>query len=361
MNEAIKIELGKQSYDILIGSGLFDNAAEHIAGVVSSKSKIFIVTDRNVAKLYLGRLVSSLETAGFNVSSIVLPAGEKTKNIVQLENILNKVFENKPERKSTLIALGGGVVGDITGFAASILLRGVNFIQIPTSLLAMVDSSVGGKTGINNRFGKNLVGSFYQPKLVMADVSLLSTLPKRELLAGYAEVAKYGVICNEKFFEFLEGEQDFSNIQRMIRTSCETKADVVSKDEKENDIRALLNFGHTFGHALEAIFGYNGKLLHGEAVALGMVLAMQFSEYMGICPKGRAERLEKLLRSRGMKTRVNELGKKISVKQMISYMYQDKKVSDNKLTFILANDIGKCFVKKDVDAEMLKNFLNEVI
>ncbi len=361
MSETIKIDLGKQSYNIILGKDLLKSAASHISKVTPSKSKIFIVTDKNVAKLYLKKLESSLSRAGFKVSSIILPAGEKTKNIGQLENILNKVFEGKPERKSTLIALGGGVVGDITGFAASILLRGVNFIQIPTTLLAMVDSSVGGKTGINTKFGKNLVGSFYQPKLVLADVSLLDTLPKRELLAGYAEVVKYGVICDKKFFEFLEKEKGFSKIERMIRVSCETKAKIVSQDEKENDVRALLNLGHTFGHALEAMFNYDGKLLHGEGVAIGMVLALQFSEHLGICPKGRARRLESLLRSKGMRTKISELGKKISAKEMISYMYQDKKVSNNKLTFILANDIGKAIIKKDVGGERLKKFLNEVI
>lgn len=361
MSETIKIDLGKQSYDIVLGAGLLENASGYISKVIPTKSKIFIVTDRNVAKFYLKKLEDNLSDAGFTVNSIVLPAGEKTKNINQLENILNSVFQHKPERKSTLIALGGGVVGDITGFAASTLLRGVNFIQIPTTLLAMVDSSVGGKTGINNKYGKNLVGAFYQPKLVLADVSLLKTLPERELLAGYAEVVKYGVICDEKFFDFLESEKDFSHIEEMIKVSCETKARIVSQDEKENDVRALLNLGHTFGHALEAIFGYNGKLLHGEGVAIGMVLALQFSEYLRLCESGRAERLEKLLRSKGMRTRISELGKKITAKQMIEYMYQDKKVSDNKLTFILANDIGKSFIKKDVDVGELEKFLNEVI
>ncbi len=361
MNEVIKIDLGKNSYDIIVGKNLLQDSAKHISKVVPKNSKIFIVTDSNVAKLYLSKLEKSLSKAGFKINSTIIPAGEKSKNISQLEKILNKVFEGAPERKSTLIALGGGVVGDITGFAASVLLRGVNFIQIPTTLLAMVDSSVGGKTGINNKFGKNLVGSFYQPKLVLADIDLLKTLPKRELLAGYAEVVKYGVISDKKFFSFLEAQKDFSKITEMVRRSCQAKADIVAADEKENDVRALLNLGHTFGHALEAIFNYDGRLLHGEGVAIGMVLALRFSEFLKICPAGRADRLEKLLKGKGLKTRISQLKKNITVKEMVKYMYQDKKVSDNKLTFILAKDIGESFIKKDVKETDLNKFLKQVI
>jgi len=361
MSEKIKIELGSQSYDILVGQNILDSTGKHISKITDTKSKIFIVTDKNVAKLYLKRLEASLLADGFATNHIILPAGEKTKSFDNLQKILDSIFHHRPERGSTLVALGGGVIGDITGFAASILLRGVNFVQIPTSLLAMVDSSVGGKTGINNKFGKNLVGAFYQPKLVLSDISLLSTLPRRELMAGFAEIVKYGVISDKKFFEYLEEQKDIENVEYMVRTSCQAKADIVSKDEKENDIRALLNFGHTFGHALEAIFGYDGKLLHGEAVAIGMVLALQFSEYLELCEKGQSDRLEKLLRKHGMRTKISELGKKISAKQMIEYMYQDKKVVSNKLTFILASDIGKSFIKKDVDTAQLEKFLNEVI
>ncbi len=363
MNKNIKIniKLAAHSYDIIIGNKLLDDSGEYIAKVVPEKSKIYIITDSNVAKLYLKPLERSLKKAGFEASSIIIPAGEKSKNFLQLENIINEIFKSRPERKSTIIALGGGVVGDISGFAASILLRGVNFIQIPTTLLSMVDSSVGGKTGINLKYGKNLVGSFYQPKLVLADTSLLRSLPHREFLAGYAEVLKYGLISDKKFYEFLEKEKDFSNITKMIKTSCEAKAKIVAADEKENDIRALLNLGHTFGHALEGIFGYDGTLLHGEGVAIGMVMAFRFSEYLGLCPKGRADRIEKLLKAKGMKTRASQLKKKITAQQMIKFMQQDKKVSSNKLVFILAKDIGKSFIKKDVSEADLKKFLNKIL
>ncbi len=359
--DKIRIDLGKNSYDILIGEKLLENSAKYISEVVPAKSKLFIVTDSNVAKLYLKKLQEVLKKAGFAVFTTIIPAGEKSKNINQLEKILNDVFKHQPERNSTFIALGGGVVGDITGFAASVLLRGVNFIQIPTTLLAMVDSSVGGKTGINNKFGKNLVGAFYQPKLVLADISLLKKLPKRELLAGYAEVVKYGLICDKPFFEYLEKQKDLSNIRKMIEKSCATKAEVVAADEKEKNIRALLNLGHTFGHALEAICKYDGTLLHGEAVGIGMIMAYRFSEFMGICKKGCADRLEKLLKKNGMKTDATKLKYAVDAKTIIKYMYQDKKVEGNKLTLILAEDIGKCFVKKDVSEKDLSKFLKTIL
>jgi len=356
----IKIELGKNSYEILLGKQLLDNAGILVKNVVKG-SKVFIVTDSVVGKIYGSRLENSLKNSGFEVAIITIPNGEKSKNFSQLEKIIDEIFKNQPERRSTLIALGGGVVGDITGFAASIILRGVNFIQIPTSLLAMVDSSVGGKTGINLKYGKNLAGSFYQPKLVIADIDVLETLPERELLAGYAEIVKYGLINNEQFFEFLEKENDFSKIEEMIRISCESKAEIVAKDEKENDIRALLNLGHTFGHALEAIFEYDGRLLHGEAVAIGMVLAFKFSEFLGVCNAGCAYRIEKLLRTHSIRTKISELGSGITVDKIVDFMYQDKKVSGGNLVFILASDIGKSFIKSDVTEKNLREFLKKEI
>lgn len=361
MIEKIKIGLGKNSYDVVIGKSLIANAAEYIGKVIDIKSKIFIVTDNIVAKLHVKKLEQSLKDCGFKFTTIIIKSGEKSKSFSQLQNLLNKIFENNPERKSTIIAFGGGVVGDISGFAASILLRGINFVQIPTTLLAMVDSSVGGKTGINNRFGKNLIGSFYQPKLVLADVDLLKTLPKREILAGYAEIVKYGLINNKRFFEFLEKQKDFSKISYMIKISCQSKAKIVAADEKENNIRALLNLGHTFGHALEAIFKYDGRLLHGEAVAIGMVLALKFSEYLGLCKIGCADRLEKLLSSRGLKTKILQLNKSISANDLIKFIMQDKKIADGKLVFILANDIGESIVKKDVKETELKKFLHKIL
>ena len=355
----IAIDLNSNSYEIKIGDGLISNAADHIKNVIDDKSKVFIITDENVAKIHLGGLSESLASEEFQVFEIVLPAGESTKSFDNLEKLLDKIFDNKPERKSTLIALGGGVIGDLTGFAGSILLRGVNFIQIPTTLLAMVDSSVGGKTGINNKFGKNLVGSFYQPKLVLADTNILKTLLEREFLAGYAEVVKYGLINDREFFEFLEREKDFSNINYMIEKSCSAKADIVAQDEKEKGQRALLNLGHTFGHALEALCGYDGRLLHGEAVAIGMILAFEFSEYIGLCPEGRAARIRKHFQSKKMRTEISELGVTCNADDIINIMYQDKKVSSGNLVFILAKDVGESIIYKDVNVKKLKQFLEK--
>ncbi len=358
--DKIKINLGPNSYDIVIGEDLINNTSDYINNLIETNSKVFIVSDSNVSKIYLKGLESSLK-GSYEVNSIIVPAGEATKNINQLEELLNAIFANKPERKSTLIALGGGVIGDLTGFAASILLRGVNFIQIPTSLLAMVDSSVGGKTGINNRFGKNLIGSFYQPKIVLSDLNALKTLPERELQAGFAEVVKYGLINDLEFFEYLEKQTGYKNIKTMVQKSCQAKADVVSQDEKEKGCRALLNLGHTFGHALEAIMKYDGRLLHGEAVAIGMIMAFQFSEFIGICDKGRSERIITLFKKYGMRTNVSELGIKPEAEEILNLMFQDKKVSSGNLVLILAEDIGQSKIVNDVDPNQLKEFLKKVI
>lgn len=356
----INIDLGSNSYDIIIGKNLIKNASSHIKNTIPATSKIFIVSDSNVGKIYLDDLTNSL-SENFQVIPITINAGEKSKNINQLEDLLNEIFTHKPERSSTLIALGGGVIGDLTGFTASILLRGVNFIQVPTSLLAMVDSSVGGKTGINNKFGKNLVGSFYQPKLVLTDVSSLETLPEREVKAGFAEIVKYGLINDPEFFEFIEKQNDFSELQTMIEKSCEAKAAIVSEDEKEKGARALLNLGHTFGHPLETIMKYDGRLLHGEAVAIGMVLAFKFSEFLGICEAGCADRIEKLFKRFDIRTDISELEEKFDTESIMNLMAQDKKVEAGKLVLILAEDIGKSFIKKDVDANQLRTFFNEEI
>lgn len=356
IHSKIKVELGKNSYDIVIGNDLISSSGNSLQKILPAKSKVFVISDKNTSK-YSAKLKKSLSEQGFQTHELILPTGEKTKSFANLEKIFNSIFPHRPERNSTLLALGGGVIGDITGFAASALLRGVNFVQFPTSLLAMVDSSVGGKTGINVKFGKNLVGSFYQPKLVLADIDLLKTLPKRELLAGYAEIVKYGLINDRKFFEFLEAQKDFSEIAKMIEVSCKSKAEIVSADEKESGKRALLNLGHTFGHALETIGEYDGTLLHGEAVAIGMIQAFRFSEYLGLCKKGCADRVEKHFKSKKMKTKLSETGLNLNVNKILRLMYQDKKVSSGKLTFILAEDIGKAFIKKDVDESALKEFL----
>lgn len=358
--ENIKIKLGANSYDIVIGKNLIANSSEYISNVIPEKSKVFIVSDSNVSKLYLKIIVNSLSKK-YEVNSVIINAGEKSKNINQLEDLLNNIFEYKPERSSTLIALGGGVVGDLTGFAASILLRGINFIQVPSSLLAMVDSSVGGKTGINNKFGKNLVGSFYQPKLVLSDLSVLETLPEREIQAGFAEIVKYGLINDKEFFEFLESQSDFSEINYMVKKSCEAKADIVSQDEKEKGCRALLNLGHTFGHALEALMKYDGRLLHGEGVAIGMILAFQFSEFIGICKTGCSERIITLFKNFGIKTSILELPESVTSEEIMNLMTQDKKVIAKKLVLILATDIGRAEIRTDIDLAKLEQFLNEVV
>ncbi len=353
----VKVALENSPYEILIGENLHENTGKFLEKTLKKNSKIFIISDENTAKIFSKKIIKSLQASNFEVFQIKLPAGEKTKNFKSLQYIIDEVFKHQPERSSTLLALGGGVVGDITGFASSIILRGINFVQVPTSLLAMVDSSVGGKTGINLKFGKNLVGSFYQPKIVLADINSLETLPQREMQAGFAEIVKYGLIDDIKFFEYLEKQNDFSNISCMIEKSCEAKARIVAEDEKEADKRALLNLGHTFGHALEALLGYGSKLLHGEAVAIGMVQAFRFSEMLGICPKNRADRVENLLKKFGLRTNVKELKHKFKIDEIISLMYQDKKVADKKLTFILAKDIGNSFIKKDIDEKSLRKFL----
>ncbi|MDX1949445.1 MAG: 3-dehydroquinate synthase [Rickettsiales bacterium] len=357
----VNVSLENSPYDIFIGENLMENVGGYLEKTLKKKGKIFIIADENTSKLFAKKITKSLKSSGFDFAEIILPAGEKTKNFKHLQYIIDEVFKHQPERSSTLLALGGGVVGDITGFSASVILRGINFVQIPTSLLAMVDSSVGGKTGINLSYGKNLVGSFYQPKIVLADINALKTLPERELQAGFAEIVKYGLIDDKKFFEYLEKQNDFSEIAYMIEKSCQAKARIVAEDEKEAGKRALLNLGHTFGHAYEALLDFSGKLLHGEAVAIGMAQAFRFSEMLEICPKNTADRVENLLKKFGLRTRVSELKKKFKIDEIVSLMYQDKKVSDKKLTFILANDIGKSFIKKDVDEKILRKYLERDI
>ena len=287
--DTISVDLGARSYDIIVGTDLLSKAGRHIAPLVKIHPAI-IVTDETVAPLHLATLRGSLSAAGIAAETIVLKAGESTKEFAGLEYLASAILDLAPERASTLIALGGGVVGDITGFAASVILRGIDFIQIPTTLLSQVDSSVGGKTGINTRHGKNLVGSFYQPRLVLADTDVLDTLPRRELLAGYAEVVKYGLLGYSDFFTWLETNgvailagYDAARRHAVI-TSCDAKAKIIAGDEREMGQRALLNLGHTFAHTLEAETGFGSRLLHGEAVSIGMVMAFDLSMRLGLCP-----------------------------------------------------------------------------
>jgi len=299
-------------------------------------------------------------------TAIVLPPGESSKSFTQLAALCDRLLAAGIERRDRIIALGGGVIGDLAGFAAAILRRGVDFIQMPTSLLAQVDSSVGGKTGINSAHGKNLIGAFHQPVAVITDISLLDTLPERELAAGYAEVAKYGLLGDRDFFEWLEGgaaaimRGDSQARIHAIRKSCEAKARIVAEDETETGVRALLNLGHTFGHALEAATGYSQRLLHGEGVAIGMVQAFRFSERRGLCAPGTAERVARHLGSAGLPVHASEIpGVLPPPSALLDFMRQDKKAQAGKLTFILARGIGEAFIARDVaDADVIE-FLNE--
>ncbi len=353
--ESVTVELAERRYEIHVGAGLISNAGQYIAPILKHPRTI-IVTDENVAQHWLSPLQQSLSDHGVSSDSIIMPPGEKTKDFAHLEILVNKLLSSHIERDTIIIALGGGVIGDLTGMAAAITLRGIDFIQIPTSLLAQVDSSVGGKTGINTPYGKNLAGAFHQPKLVLADTDALQTLPVRELKAGYAELVKYGLIGDADFFDWLEinGHRvlsgDAKSQQYAVKKSCQAKADIVSIDEREHGQRALLNFGHTFGHAFEAETGYSNGLLHGEAVAIGSVMALTTSEKMGHCPLGRAERLS----NHFSEMDINHSLKNIAqtdwrAETLLDHMRLDKKVANSKLVFILARDIGDAFVTSDID------------
>ncbi|PSJ59403.1 3-dehydroquinate synthase [Pseudaminobacter soli (ex Li et al. 2025)] len=366
-NGTVKVEvgLGDRAYDILIGSGLVGRAGEEIAARLPG-IRVAIVTDENVARAHLDPLTASLDKAGISSTAIVLPAGEKTKSFAHLQEVVDGVLAARLERRDAVIALGGGVIGDLTGFASGIVRRGMNFVQIPTSLLAQVDSSVGGKTGINSTHGKNLVGVFHQPRLVLADTDVLDTLPAREFRAGYAEVAKYGLIDRPDFFAWLEKnwQEVFSGgpaRTEAIAQSCRAKADVVARDEFETGDRALLNLGHTFGHALEAATAYDGtRLVHGEGVAIGMALAHRFSARMNLASPDDAARVEAHLKAVGLPWRMADIpGELPDAERLLAYIAQDKKVSRGALTFILTRGIGKSFIAKDVPASEVLAFLKE--
>jgi 3-dehydroquinate synthase len=361
----VHVPLGERAYDILIGPGLIASAGGEIASRLKGR-KAAIITDEHVAQLYLDALKASLDAAGIASAEVVLPAGEKTKSFEHLINVCDKVLEARVERNDYVIALGGGVIGDLSGFAAGIIRRGVRFVQVPTSLLAQVDSSVGGKTGINSRHGKNLIGVFHQPDLVLADTDVLNSLSKREFRAGYAEVAKYGLIDKPDFFAWLENNWQAvfaggSARIEAIAISCQAKADVVVADERENGQRALLNLGHTFGHALEAATAYDSsRLVHGEGVSIGMVLAHEFSARMNLASPDDARRVEAHLRAVGLPTRVSEIpGTLPPAEVLMDAIAQDKKVKGGKLTFILTRGIGQSFVADNVPASEVISFLKE--
>lgn len=363
--QTVRVGLGERSYDIIIGPALLEHAERYILPVLKQKRAI-LITDSNVAGTpLLPQLRTALSRAGVRLDTLVIPAGEGSKSLAQYGTLMEHILVLNPERKTTLIALGGGVIGDLVGFAASSLLRGVPFIQIPTTLLSQVDSSVGGKTGINSQHGKNLIGAFYQPQLVLADTQSLATLPDREMRSGYAEVVKYGLINDPAFFEWLEInapavlKRDTAALIHAIRTSCEHKARIVAEDEREGGVRALLNLGHTFGHAYEAETGYGSELLHGEAVAVGMHLAFRLSANLQLCPTDAAARVSRHLKTLGLPASPYEIRPDWDIDALIAHMGQDKKVEDGTLTFILARDIGKSFISRDVRHDALRKVLEE--
>jgi len=363
--DRLVVELGSRRYDILIGPGLLAEAGQRLRPLLR-RPRVLVVTDETVARLHLPRLAAGLAAAGIAHDAVVLPPGEGSKDFAHLEQLCQRLIGLGLERSDLIVALGGGVIGDLAGFAAAILLRGVGFVQLPTTLLAQVDSSVGGKTAIDLPQGKNLVGAFHQPRLVLADIETLATLPRRELLAGYAEVVKYGLIDRPDFFAWLEtaGPRllagDPAALRQAVLTSCAAKAAVVARDETESGDRALLNLGHTFGHALEAEAGYGERLLHGEGVAIGLVLAFELSARLGLCPPEDAQRVARHLQAAGLPTDPAPLlGRGAEAGRLLQHMRRDKKVADGRITFILARGIGRAVIARDVDPAAVEQFLAE--
>ncbi|MFT6106060.1 MAG: shikimate kinase/3-dehydroquinate synthase [Rickettsiales bacterium] len=364
--ETIPVNLGGRSYEIVVGSGVIGEISRRISGI-KTYSKIIIIADENAAKFHLDTLLGQLKKQPIEVKTIIAGSGEGAKSFDNLEKILEEILQMQVDRNVLLVAFGGGVIGDLCGFAASILLRGVDFVQVPTTLLSAVDSSVGGKTAINTKSGKNLVGSFYQPKLVLCDLDFLETLPKRDFISGYAEVVKYGFIKDKNFFEYLENNlegiknHDQAILQRIIVKSCQIKAEIVGLDERENNLRAILNFGHTFGHVLEIQTSYSKDLSHGEAVSIGMVLAAKMSFNLGLLEKKYVTKITNHLQRINLPTSIIDIKNyaKYSWKidQLIQHLYKDKKVENKSLTFILLEEIGKSLIKKEIN-EM--DFINTI-
>jgi len=363
----VRVSLAERSYDILIGNGLRGRFAAEIAAALP-RPRAIVVTDETVAAHYLAPLEAGLAAAGVSADSIVLPPGEETKSFAQLERLTAQCLDLGLERRDTLIALGGGVIGDLAGLAAAILLRGVGYIQLPTTLLAQVDSSVGGKTAIDMPGGKNLVGAFHQPKLVLIDPETLDTLDRRQRLAGYAETVKYGLIRDRAFFEWLEAngravvDGGGDARVRAIETACAAKADVVARDEREAGERALLNLGHTFAHALETATGYSDRLLHGEAVAIGMCMAFDLSADLGWTGRQEAARVRAHLDSVGLPTAPAAIaGLGLTPAAMAGLMRRDKKVADGRITFVMVRGIGEAFVTAAVEEGDLESYLSKIL
>ncbi|GAB5456122.1 MAG: 3-dehydroquinate synthase [Henriciella sp.] len=361
----VRVELGTRSYDILIGADLLARAGALIAPF-TKQSRVFILSDETVWALHGETLQAGLLSGGLTGLEKVLPAGESTKNWALLGETLDWLLDHGAGRDDVLIAFGGGVIGDLTGLAASLMKRGMHFIQVPTTLLAQVDSSVGGKTAVNSKFGKNLVGAFYQPRLVLADTSVLATLPARERQAGYAEIIKYGLINDPGFIDWLSDhgsevlELDSASISEAVAISCRTKAGIVAQDEREGGVRALLNLGHTFGHALEAANGYGASLLHGEAVGTGMALALRYSARLNLMSAKDAEHGVSLIQASGLETELKRLpGGPYQAGPLVEAMRQDKKARGGKVPLILVKGLGQSFIYPDADLSDVQDFLQE--
>jgi 3-dehydroquinate synthase len=365
--DVVKVELGARSYEVRIGSGLIARAGAEIAPLLT-RPKVWIVTESRVAGLHLDALKAGLTSAGIAAEALVLPPGEATKSWAHLQEVVEWLIAERVERKDMVVAFGGGVIGDLAGFAAAILRRGVRFVQIPTSLLAQVDSSVGGKTGINSPHGKNLIGAFHQPSLVLADIDVLGTLPARDFLAGYGEVVKYGGLGSLDFFEWLEANGpalaagDTALRQEAVRRSVQMKADIVARDETEAGERALLNLGHTFGHALESATGYCDRLLHGEGVAIGCALAFETSARLGLMSQEEPSRFRAHLAAMGMKRDLADIRSELpEAGALLALMAQDKKVEAGRIRFILARGIGEAFVADNVDLDLVRGVLEDAL
>ncbi len=363
MTETVHVAVAGRPYDVLIGRGLLDRAAAHI-GPLLKRPRVAIVMDETVSVLVSPALIDSLEEAGVTAHGIVIPPGEEAKSFDGLERLCDRLLDLELERGDLIVALGGGVIGDLAGFAAAIFKRGVDFVQVPTTLLAQVDSSVGGKTAIDTPRGKNLIGAFHQLRLVLADVGALATLPQRELICGYAEVLKYGLLGELAFFQWLEANgpavlaRDEAALTYAIRRSVEMKAEIVAEDEREAGRRALLNLGHTFAHALEAETGFGEALKHGEAVGIGCALAFRFSVALELCAGQDAERAERAIAAAGLPTRLADLeGHPFSLDALCDHMAQDKKAEGGAMTFILARGLGETFVAKGVERHAVRRFL----
>jgi 3-dehydroquinate synthase len=364
MSEIVAVALGPRAYDIHIGPDLLARSGDLLAPL--ARGIVPVVTDENVGRFHLDSVLDALRDRGIDARSVVLPAGEETKSFGHLEKLCRELLTLGMERSGLIVALGGGVIGDLAGFAAGILKRGVNYAQVPTTLLAQVDSSVGGKTAIDMPEGKNLIGLFHQPKIVLTDTSVLATLPRRELLAGYAEVVKYAALGDAAFFSWLETNGaaalagNVGALSHMIAHCCRMKADIVARDERESGERALLNLGHTFGHALEAATSYSGALLHGEAVAIGMALAFRLSERLGLAPPSDTQRLTRHLASTGQPVAIPPIaGERPTPERLLEFMQRDKKAQGGQLKFVLVRGLGHAFVSSDVPADAVRAVLSE--